>query len=435
MVRLRQLLLILLVAVWGGCSAHGPRWGDAQLWRQALPELRARAAADPGDREIRARLALSLLYAGEPAAADSVAAGVLESSPRDALAWYVKAVIAERRGEWARADSIYGLREQLADAPSGLPEIMAARQGLALQQILRERLRGDLARARAEQGLALEPLALIVHPFTALGDSRQDSLLALGVTHYLTNSFALIDTLVVVDNTRRRLLEQEIRQSQSEAFQSATRLVARTIGASLAVGGRAGEASDPENAARVQYGIEDLLIATAEETYRGTRAPVEFTSPTRYLLADLGEQVVRIAEENLRLPLDEELRARLVRPRTGDFDAFLAYAEGLYWEERYQYGRAHQHFQEAERIDSGFEDAREGAARTGGGGPEAAPPPGESPLPADAGDLAEEAAAQAGQAVDEMPGQRAEEPAPTPGAQPGRVRIIVRPQSSPAPTP
>lgn len=428
MTRKRPLLGWAGLLLLGACSAPTVQWGDPAAWREALPELRARVEADSTDQAARAHLALALLYDERAAAADSLAAVVLEDAPRDALAWYVTAVACERRGEWARADSIYRRRESFADAPRGLPEIMAARQGVALREVLRRQLRADLDRARRDQGLALEPLALVVYPFAPIGEGRPDSVLAVGVTHYLTNTFALIDTLVVIDNTRRHLLEEEIRQSQSEAFQSSTRLVARTIGASLAVRGHVGRSVEDDEAARVQYGIEDLLLERADPSYRGTAAPVELTSPTRYLLADLGEQVARIAEDRLGLELAEPVRARLVRPRTGEFDAFLAYAEGLYWEERYRYGLARDAFREAQRIDPGFDDAREAAERTRGGAADLAPPPAGPAVPVPGSDLAEEAGAGAGRDVDQMPEDRAEEPTPVPAAVGEKVRIIVHPR-------
>ncbi len=428
MIARRLLLWCAGLLLLGACSPQTVRWGDPAAWRDALPELQARARADSTDQQTRAHLALALLYDERPAAADSLAAAVLETAPRHALAWYVKAIVHEQRGEWAQADSIYRRRESFAGAPRGLPGIMAARQTLALRQVLRAQLRADLDRARRDQGLTLEPLGLLVYPFAPMGEGRQDSVLAVGVTHYLTNTFALIETLVVIDNTRRQLLEEEIRQSRSEAFQSATRLVARTIGASLAVRGHVGGALEEEAAARVQYGIEDLLLGRDDPSYRGTAATVDFTAPTRYLLADLGERVARIAEEQFGLELDEQVRARLVRPRTGEFDAFLAYAEGLYWEERYRYGLANQAFREAQRIDPGFDDAREGAERTGGGAADLAPPPAGPILPLPGSDLADDAGAGAGRAVDQMPDERSEEPAPVPAAVGEKVRIIVHPR-------
>ncbi len=423
----RYLLFFALVAQ-AACSGTAPKPGDPQAWRAALPQLVEQAQQDPGDLDLQARLATSMLFSGQAEDAGRVSKAVLDEKPKHALALYVQAILHEQSGNWFAADSIYRQRDDLERASKGLRHIMAARHQIASRQLMRRALRADLARAREREGVELQPFALVVEHFKPLSPTHRDSVLAVGVAHYLTNAFAQIDTLVVIDNTRRHLLEEEVRLSQTDMAHASSQLIARTVGASLTVGGRVGLEATEEEETYVQYGVEDLLLQPTDEAYRGTGSWVDLTSPTRYLLAELGEEVIRIAEELLHIPLGDAERDRLASPRTERFAAFLAFSEGLYWEERHNLGRAHESYQEAERLDPGYDDARDGSTRTGGGDVDQAPPPDDAPLTAGDESLEEEAIDAASNVVDDMPGQRSEEPPQTPGAGANRVRIIVNPQ-------
>lgn len=423
-----RYLLFLALVLQAACGGSAPKPGDPQAWRAALPQLAEQVQENPGDLDLRARLATAMLFSDQAVDADSESRAVLDENPKHALALYVQAILHEQSGNWFAADSIYRQRDHLERAGKGLRHIMAARHQIASRQLMRRALRADLARAREREGLELQPLALVVEHFEPLSPTHRDSVLAVGVAHYLTNAFAQIETLVVIDNTRRHLLEEEVRLSQTEMAHSSSQLIARTVGASLTVGGRVGLEAAQEEETYVQYGVEDLLLQPTDEAYRGTDSWVDVTSPTRYLLAELGEEVIRIAEELLHIPLGDAERERLASPRTERFAAFLAFSEGLYWEERHNLGKAHESYREAERLDPGYGDARDGSTRTGGGNIDQPLPPEDAPLTGGDESLEEEAVDTAGNTVDDMPGQRSEEPPQTAGAGADRVRIIVNPQ-------
>ncbi len=418
-----------------GCASlsrgsAAPRFDDPAGYRQALPELERDAARRPADTPLGARLALAYYFSERFAEADSVAGMVLDRMPDQAVALYVSALLRERAGDWAGADSIYQRRDELQPMTDTLRQIMRARHEIASREILRREAASELGVATAPKAKpSYAPWALVVKRFLPVGGSHGDSVLATGITYYLTNAFAEIETLTVVDYTRRELLEEEIARSSDPTFAKESRLVARAVGAGLSLTGRAGARATAPDEVQVQYELDDLTRKATDRAYRGTPRLVEFTTPTASLLQDLGRQVVRIAKENLRVPLSAEIEQRLARPPTESIAAFMAYAEGLLCEGRHAYGEALARYREAEGLDPAFDWAASGADRVAGAGAGGeALPPGETVPPPSGGEFVDRAADVAGRSVDELPAGKTEDPITTNPTLSRTVRIIVRPR-------
>jgi len=410
-----------------GLRSHPPL-DSPSAWQAALPCYETAAAEGPEDPSRWAELSLAYYFAGRYADADSVAARALALEPRHGLAHYARALLLEQEGAYVAADSIYRRSEEYTDVNGDLRRVLTTRHQIVSQQIIREQLRTELADA-AERRPELDAQALIVRRFQPLGGTHRDSVLAVGVTHFLITAFAQIESLTVIDQTRQRLLEEEIARSQEAAFAADSRLAARTIGAGLSLAGRTGESIAEASDVAVQYDLDDLMIARDVPAYRGTPRLVEFFAPRRYLLEDLGRHVLSLATERLHLPVSGRVQRHLSRPPTGSYEAFMAFAEGLFWEHEGHYGRAYGHFREALQIDPGFDWAITGAERVAGAGERGeavAPRQAQPSLSEEA--YAEQAAEVAGEWVDELPGVRPEDPEPLPPQSRGaRVTIIVWP--------
>jgi len=397
--RLRRTVRAAVPAVlatltgWGGlcpgcssfASGSSTPTGDPAAWPARLPELREGVRRHPQDLDLLAQLGLSYFFSDSCAQADSVAKLVLVRQPRQGLALFVRALIHEREGDWESADSIYRQVDDLHATTRELRRIMRSRHEIASREIIRRQVQVESQRWREarfdrEGEGALEVLAapaantLLVQGFAPLGVSRSDTVLATGVTYFLTTTLAQTESLIVVDYTRRELLEDEILRSAT-ASPGPLQLRSAFCGAALSITGRAG-IPDPGAAAWIQYGVADATVDPGDPDYRGTRDPRELSPPTRYLLSDLGSEVVWIVEDRLHLTLSPDLRGRLARAPTQSFEAFMAFAEGLFWEQRNQFGRATASFQAAAELDPEFVWAREGAERMVGVGErgEALPP-------------------------------------------------------------
>jgi len=417
-----------------GCASLRPTGvtavgGNPAAWAAAVPDLEQAAIEQPEDVDRLGRLALAYYFAGRFDEAAAIAGRARELRPADGMAAYVEALLLERAGAWAEAEEIYRGRETYQPISGELKRLMRARQEIVTREILRAEIRAQMRDAGGRPAGTIEPLALVIRRFQPLGTARADSVLATGITHFFTQTFAEIDTLTVIDETRRRLLEDEIALSSAEALDPAARLVARTIGAGLALAGRSGAAQPDSNEVLVQYQIDDLFLDAQSASWRGTRELVQFQSPVRYILDDLGREVVRIAEGQLGLSLSPELRQKLAQPPTKSYAAFLAYSEGLLSEGREDYARAFERYHEAARLDPGFGWAGAAAERVSGAGDRGeALPPGEAPAGAGDDDLRQEASARMDAQVDDVPGGRGEDPRVNPLLGAERVRIVVRPR-------
>jgi tetratricopeptide (TPR) repeat protein len=432
--RLAILLAVIgAIGALSGCASmrHGaltPAGGEPATWAAALPELEQAVSEQPQDADRLGRLALAYYFADRFDDAAATAARVRELRPADGMAAYVEGLLQEHAGAWAQADQIYRGRETYDPISADLKQLMRARQEIVARQILRAEIHDQLRAASGRPAATIEPNALVVRRFVPLSATRSDSALATGITHFFTQTFAEIDTLTVIDETRRSMLEDEIALSSAEAFDPAARLVARTIGAGLAMAGRSGAGTPNGDEVVVQYQMDDLFLDEKSASWRGTREMVQIQSPVRYVLDDLGREVVRIAEERLRLALRPELRQQLAQPPTKSFAAFLAYSEGLLDEGREDYGQAFERYREAARLDPGFGWAGEAAERVSGVGDRgAALPPSETPAAAGDDEFRQQAADRAGAEVDDLPSGRSEDPGVNTVLGAERVRIVVRP--------
>ncbi len=426
------LIWLMPLATLAGCAGRGasfdPAGGSRAAWVAELPALEQEAATRPDDPGALGRLALAYFMADRFEEAAATAARAREVNPRDGTACYVEALLFERAGDWRRADEIYAARETLAPISVELERLMRARHEIAAREIIRAGIKADLAAAHG-RAPEVEPNALVVRRFLPVSAARRDSVLAVGITHFFTQAFAEIDTLTVIDETRRRLLEDEIALSSSDALDPGARLVARTIGAGLALAGRSGTDFPDSDRVAIVYQLDDLALEPKSESWRGTREMVRIEAPTRYILTDVGREVVRIAQEQLHLSLAPAVAARLAQPPTKAFAAFMAYSEGLLDEGRREYGKAFERYREAARIDPGFAWAGAAAERVAGAGERGeALPPAETPPSGEAGDLEQQATEIAGQQVDDVPTGHNEQPSPLPPLETERVRIVVRPR-------
>ncbi len=394
---------------------------DPKQARRAVEELQLAVAARPEDAGLIGRLAVAFYFAGESDSAAARASEALSMEPLEANAVFARALLLESKGRYAQAESLYAVRGQLVGLSRRLERTMASRQAILARRLLRERLRKDLEAAAAGAAAPIDPWTMLVEPFRGLG-GHQDSVIATGVTYFLTNAFAQVGGLTVVDYSRSSLLSDEIRRSRRWTASERTRLTRKVVGAGLALGGHVGREGSQ---VRVAYKIEDFIAGPGEDGYRGTDL-IEVTPTVKYLLEDLGKAVVQVCEDRLGLKLDPATKEKLQKPPTRSFAAFLAASEGLLWEQQGQYGKALASYREAALLDPGFSWAEDGSERVAGAGekgepiaPDATPPSGESTQ----GKIGEETI----EAVDDLPGHLPAPGADVPLERQTRVHVIVHP--------
>lgn len=357
---LAGLLIAGLALLMAGCGSN--RWQGGPLPLDDPDALQTMVPEDPAAAaDFYTRLAEARYFAGEYDAAARTAERALELVPGHGGARYVQGLLLEHQERWREALAIYADADDHAAMDRALLQRMRSRQAVVNREILRQNSRVAVQEEEAPDTF-LSPSTLVVHRFQPLGATRTDSVLALGVTDFLTSSFALIDGLTVIDRTRQELLAEEIARSRGLAFDERTRLTAAMVGAGLSISGEVGPAAEDPDRIRASYLLDDLNAGPDAGRH------LEVTTSDRYLLQDLGKQVVAVAKDQLQLSLPRELEEQLARPPTRSHGAFLAYAEGLLLEEEGRYPAARQAFGRAIRIDPGFGQAQLGAERVAGVG-------------------------------------------------------------------
>lgn len=396
--------LILLAS---GCGQKRLQASDLPLDDPAA--LRAMTPDDPGQAaDLLAVAADGYYFDRRYPEAEETVAGALRFVPDHGGAMYVKALLSEDAGDWLTARDIYGRADSYSAMDEGLERCMLSRYAIASREVVRVEMR----EASRGADLVLRPNALVVHQLQPVGATRADSALAMGMTDYLTSSFAMVEGLTVVDRTRRAMLEDEIARSQQVAYDQSTRLVEQKIGAGLAVTGKIGTVSADADRAEAGLLVSDLTSPQGTADHRGTDRPLAFETSKRDLLVDMGRKVVEVCESYLGIALDAEVKERLARPPTGSYKAFMAYSEGLLLEGEGQYADAFRQYSQATQYDPGFAAAAAGAGRVGGVGPAGKAISATTklpPLPSDvhfANEVLETAVMQA----DEVPFERAQDP-------------------------
>jgi tetratricopeptide (TPR) repeat protein len=366
-----------------GCGAHyrsarSVEFDDPAACRRALSDLQEKIAlTEEPSADLLACQAVTAYFAGQIALADASSRSALAREPADALATYVQGLLSERDGEWDRAHDLYRRWPQLTNRTGNLDGLLRARLAYVERQMARRQAAEE---AEVDSLFTAEPKSdhIVVHQLRPFGGGHVDSVLALGVTHYLTRTFALVPGLTVVDQTRQEILADEIRRSRSELLTSdANHLVERWVQAGLAVSGDTGVSAEDSQTVVVEYSMDD--VAYREGGYpldRSIQDGEPVTSSSRHLLVDLGREVARICKESLQIELTPEVERKLMRPPTRSYEAFLAYAEGLECERRGDQSCALAHFSAARDFDPGFTWAGEASERVSevGAGGEAMPP-------------------------------------------------------------
>lgn len=419
-VALRRMLLVGFLAVvvlsGVGCGA----------FNQPMNDPASSAEVELNTAEGLAQLAFNKYEKANFAEADSLAELALGLSPKLGSALYVKALLMEENGDWQDAAAVYTDYADYSSMSDDLMAEMRARHSFASNRLLRLEVIAEIA----EPDRDFETDVLVVHRFIPTSSSRRDSAMALGVTDFLTNSFAMVGGVQVIDQSRRQMLDEEIRRSQSAAFAADAGLVEKKIGAGLAIRGFAGVAAGEKGQTAVGFSLIDHLSSEDNPEYRGTPQDIQFTTANRHILQDLGKQVVALCENQLNLDLDPDLKAQLEQPPTNSFEAFMAYSEGLLWEDQGQFSNAYDSYSAASQMDPGFVKASSSTGRVSGIGDFGkAEFPDHSGMVSNQGleDFAIRAMTSAAYGVDEIPMESTEDPVQTTIVH-TTVRIVVNSQ-------
>jgi len=337
--------MIITMSGFVAACAGGPR--PTSVTPAEIPTLKAQAAQQPTNSQVRFRLAAALAAANRCDSAVVVAHAGQMLAPNDVLGPMVIGKCQEQDG---RPDLAYATYTDFAkrhpDA-RGIAAVRALAQ-IALRTQATQTAKLALARESTLTALAPEPSTIAVLPMTIAGDSSLQPL-SRGLADLLTTDLALVRNLRLLERVQIGSLLDELKLSSSGRADPATAArVGRLLRAERMVQGVA--AITENGPAR--------LSATVVRGNGEVRAGAQANGTFKQLL-DLEKQLVFSIATQLGIQLTEAERQRILQQGPKNLAAFLAYSEGLDALDQGNYQAAAAAFGAAAQADPSFQQAKD----------------------------------------------------------------------------
>jgi tetratricopeptide (TPR) repeat protein len=338
----RRSLLLSLSGLLVAC-AGGPR--VRPVTPAEIPTLKAQAAQQPRNAQIRFRLAAALMAAGRCDSGVVVANAGQMLAPSDALGPMVIGGCQEKDGRYDLAFATYTDFANKYPQTRGVAAVRALAQ-LALRTQATATAKLALQRESTLTALAPEPSTVAVLPMTIAGDSSLQPL-SRGLAELMVTDLAMVRSLRLLERIQVGALLDELKLGQSgRADPSTAARVGRLLRAERMV---QGVASMTQNG--------PVRMSAAVVRGDGTvRTGAQVNGNFKQLL-DLEKQLVFGLATELGIQLTEAERQRILRQGPRNLAAFLAYSKGLEALDRGDYRTAAMHFNAAVRADPSFQAA------------------------------------------------------------------------------
>src|SRR5438034_1867739 len=325
--------------------AGGPR--IASVTPADIPALKAQAAQQPSNAQVRFRLAAALMAAGRCDTAVVVANAGQTLAPGEALGPMVVGGCQEKDGRYDLAFATYTAFAARYPQARGIAAVRALAQ-LALRTQAAQTAKLALARESTLTTLVPEPSTIAVLPMTIAGDSSLQSL-SRGLAELLMSGLAVVRSVRLLERVQISALLDELKLGESGRADVRTAArVGRLLRAERMVQGVA---------AITQNGPVRMsaTVVRGDGTVRsGAQANGTFTQ-----LLDLEKQLVFGLATELGIQLTEAERQRILRQGPKNLAAFLAYSQGLEALDRGDYRAAAAAFSAAVRSDPSFQQAHQ----------------------------------------------------------------------------
>ena len=327
--------------------AGGPR--PTSVTPAEIPTLKAQAAQQPTNAQVRFRLAAALLAAGRCDSAVVVANAAQVLAPKDVLGPMVIGKCQEQDGRFDLAYATYTDFARRYPQARGLSGVRALAE-IALRAQATQNAKLALACESTLTGGALAPgpATLAVLPLTIAGDSSLQPL-SRGLAELITTDLALVRNVRLLERVQIGTLLDELQLGASGRADPAT---AARVGRLL-------------RAERMVQGVADITengpVRMSATVVRGTgevRAGAQANGTFKQLL-DLEKQLVFSIAIQLGIEVTDAERQRILRQGPRSLAAFLAYSEGLEAMDRGDYRAAATAFTAAVRADPSFSAARQ----------------------------------------------------------------------------
>lgn len=355
--RTAQVVVLAFLAV--GCAASGDRVASRAMqsgdWDKAVRALTAQSVERPSDAKVWARLGEAEYNAGHDAEAEDALNKALVLDEKLYGTHLFLGYVAERQNNPDRALWHY---QVFVDRK---PRTKAARDTA--------RRIAALKRARAavfaQEALAKErDLSPASYPDSTIGivyfngDRLPDSLrpLAKGLAEMMVTDLSKVRSLMVVERMRVDKILEELKLSSTAAFDSTTApRMGKLLGAARVLGGDI--SGLPQE--RVRFDPQLVSAKTGE-----VELPGEQVGALSRIMAMEKDMVFSVLKQ-MGIKLSPGERAAIAKLPTDSIAAFMAFSRGLDYEDRGEYDKAEQEFNQARTIDPSFGEAGQRADEAG----------------------------------------------------------------------
>ncbi len=306
--------MLLTMSGFVAACAGGPR--PSSVTPAEIPTLKAQAAQQPTNAQVRFRLAAALLAAGGCDTAVVVANSAQVLAPGDVLGPMVIGKCQEQDGRPDLAYATYADFARRYPKARGIAGVHALAD-LALRAQATQTAKLALARESTVTTLAPEPSTIAVLPVTIAGDSGLQPL-SRGLAELITTDLAYVRNLRLLERVQVGALLDELNLGASGRADPATAArVGRLLRAERMV---QGVAAITENG---PVRMSATIVRGDGEVRAGARAEGTFKQ-----LLDLEKQLVFSIATQLGIQVTEAERQQILRQGPKNLAAFLAYSEG-----------------------------------------------------------------------------------------------------------
>lgn len=348
---LKFVLLILFLTT--GCSSYqyweGKHLMESQKYKRAIPKFLIAESKAPDNPKIHRDLGITYYQVAKYQEALKKLLTAKQLNSRDGLTIFYLGQTYEALGQLDKALGEYTQSSKIRSL---------SRAGLMIKKRIREillkKISNDVKKAvTQENNLALADIpenSLAVLYFKNINHWKRLTPLEKGLAQMLTTDLSKVKSLRLVERLKLERLIQEIQLSQSDLFEPASvPRLGKLLGARRLIKG--GFISNDEGQLQV------LTAIVETRTGEMNRKEIQVKGGI-FKFFELEKKLVFNIVKSLGIHLSYEEIKEIKKIPTSNFMAFLAYAEGLDFNDKGNIQEARKSFQRAVDLDPGFTEAK-----------------------------------------------------------------------------
>ena len=353
-ISLRVTTLLLASLPLGACASGMQR---PSVGADDVPALEAAAATSPESADTLTLLGVAYYHAARFDDAARVLTRATAAVDAEPLAYLYLGLAHEEGEAWQAASAAYTTFLANAPADSRVRPDVVQRLALVERRLMAEQLVAMLAQEDVLARQAAAPRSVAVFPFRVVTDDARYEPLQAALADMVTTDLGIPGTLQLLERSRIQALVQEMALS----------LAGYTDPASGARVGRLMRAEHVVQGSVVLLGDERLRLEMGViDPAAGERLGEAVDEAALADIFDAEKQLVLEVLELLGVTLTAAEREAIEENRTASLLALLSYGEGLEAMDRGDFGAARAAFENAARIDPGFQAAQTRGAQAAG---------------------------------------------------------------------